>query len=102
MPVLKMLILRYDAALEFGGRIEDQAMERVSVTPSKAGSMPYGEDLCLVIEESFARNCIQSQLKIHQYMFDNSFYADSTSWWHIKIADAPEKCSRDSLICSST
>ena len=72
-PVTKVKKLRYDAALKFGGRIEDQAMGRLLAALSKASLEPDGERICLIIEDSLAKNWLQGQLKIHQHIFDYSF-----------------------------
>lgn len=72
-PVTKIKKLRYDAALKFGGRIEDQAMGRLLAALSKASLEPDGEKVCLIIEDSLAKNWLQGQLKIHQHIFDYSF-----------------------------
>jgi hypothetical protein len=72
-PVAKVKKLRYDAALKFGGRIEDQAMGRLLAALSKASLEPDGEKICLIIEDSLAKNWLQGQLKIHQHIFDHSF-----------------------------
>ena len=72
-PVTKIKRLRYDAALKFGGRIEDQAMGRLLAALSKASLEPEGEKICLIIEDSLAKNWLQGQLKIYQHIFDHSF-----------------------------
>jgi hypothetical protein len=72
-PASKVKKLRYDAALKFGGRIEDQAMGRLLAALSKASLEPDGDKICLIIEDSLAKNWLQGQLKIHQYIFDHSF-----------------------------
>jgi hypothetical protein len=72
-PVSKVKKIRYDAALKFGGRIEDQAMGRLLAALSKASLEPDGEKICLIIEDSLAKNWLQGQLKIHQHIFDHSF-----------------------------
>ncbi len=72
-PVSKIKKLRYDAALKFGGRIEDQAMGRLLAALSKASLEPDGEKICLIIEDYLAKNWLQGQLKIHQHIFDHSF-----------------------------
>lgn len=72
-PVTKIKKLRYDAALKFGGKIEDQAMGRLLAALSKASLEPDGEKICLIIEDSLAKNWLQGQLKIHQHIFDHSF-----------------------------
>lgn len=72
-PVNKIKKLRYDAALKFGGRIEDQAMGRLLAALSKASLEPDGAKICLIIEDSLAKNWLQGQLKINQHIFDYSF-----------------------------
>lgn len=72
-PVSKIKKLRYDAALKFGGRIEDQAIGRLLAALSKATIEPDGDKICLIIEDSLAKNWLQGQLKIHQQIFDHSF-----------------------------
>jgi len=72
-PVTKIKKLRYDAALKFGGRIEDQAMGRLLAALSKASLEPDGEKICLIIEDSLAKNWLQGQLKLNQHIFDHSF-----------------------------
>jgi len=72
-PVSKVKKMRYDSALKFGGRIEDQAMGRLLAALSKASLEPDGEKVLLIIEDSLAKNWLQGQLKIHQQIFDHSF-----------------------------
>lgn len=72
-PVSKVKKMRYDAALKFGGRIEDQAMGRLLAVLSKASLEPDGEKVLFIIEDSLAKNWLQGQLKIHQHIFDHSF-----------------------------
>lgn len=72
-PVTKIKKMRYDAALKFGGRIEDQAMGRLLAALSKASLEPDGEKVFLIIEDALAKNWLQGQLKIHQHIFDHSF-----------------------------
>ena len=72
-PVSKIKKLRYDAALKFGGRIEDQAMGRLLAALSKASLEPEGDKVLLIIEDSLAKYWLQGQLKIHQHIFDYSF-----------------------------
>jgi hypothetical protein len=72
-PVSKIKKLRYDAALKFGGRIEDQAIGRLLAALSQATIEPDGEKVCLILEDSLAKNWLQGQLKIHQQIFDHSF-----------------------------
>jgi hypothetical protein len=72
-PVNKVKKLRYDAALKFGGRIEDQAIGRLLAALSKATLESDGEKICLIIEDSLAKNWLQGQLKNNQHIFDHSF-----------------------------
>jgi hypothetical protein len=72
-PVTKIKKLRYDAALKFGGRIEDQARGRLLASLSRASLEAEGKRICLIIEDSLAKNWLQGQLKIHQQIFDHSF-----------------------------
>jgi len=72
-PVARIKKLRYDAALKFGGRIEDQAMGRLLASLSNATLEADGNKICLIIEDSLAKNWLQGQLKIHQLIFDYSF-----------------------------
>lgn len=72
-PVSKVKRLRYDAALKFGGRIEDQAMGRLLAALSKASLEADGERICLIIEDTLAKNWLQGQLKLNQQIFDHSF-----------------------------
>lgn len=72
-PVSKIKKLRYDAALKFGGRIEDQAIGRLLAALSKATIEADGDKIHLVIEDTLAKNWLQGQLKNHQQIFDYSF-----------------------------
>lgn len=72
-PVAKVKKLRYEAALKFGGRVEDQAKGRLLAALANATLEPEGKKICLIIEDSLAKNWIQGQLKIHQHIFDHSF-----------------------------
>ncbi len=72
-PVAKVKKLRYEAALKFGGRIEDQAKGRLLAALSKATIDVEGDKICLIIEDSLAKNWFQGQLKIYQQIFDYSF-----------------------------
>lgn len=75
-PVSKIKKLRYDAALKFGGPVEDQAMGRLLAALSRATFEHEGENICLIIEDALAKNWLQGQLKIHQQIFDHSFNAE--------------------------
>lgn len=72
-PVTKIKKLRYDAALKFGGSIEDQAKGRLLAALSKASFDHNSEKICLIIEDSLAKNWLQGKLKTHQHIFDHSF-----------------------------
>lgn len=72
-PAAKIKKLRYEAALKFGGRIEDQAKGRLLAALSKATIDVDGEKICLIIEDSLAKNWLQGQLKNYQQIFDHSF-----------------------------
>jgi len=72
-PVSKIKKLRYDAALKFGGDIEDQAKGRLLAALSKASLEPEDEKICLIIEDTLAKNWLQGQLKENQQIFDHSF-----------------------------
>lgn len=72
-PVAKIKKLRYEAALKFGGRIEDQAQGRLLAALSRATLEPEGEKICLIIEDHLAKHWLQGQLKIYQHIFDYSF-----------------------------
>lgn len=72
-PVAKVKRLRYEAALKFGGRVEDQAQTRLLAALANATLEPDGKKICLIIEDSLAKNWLQGQLKIHQHIFDHSF-----------------------------
>jgi|SRR5579862_6692346 len=75
-PITKIKKLRYDAALKFGGEIESQAMGRLLAALSKASLEPDGDKICLVIEDSLAKNWLQGQLKDRQQIFDHSFNSE--------------------------
>ena len=72
-PVVKVKKLRYDAALKFGGRVEDQAKGRLLAALANATLEPQDEKVCLIIEDALAKNWLQGQLKTHQQIFDHSF-----------------------------
>jgi alpha-D-ribose 1-methylphosphonate 5-triphosphate synthase subunit PhnH len=72
-PVAKVKRLRYEAALKFGGRVEDQAMGRLLAALAVATLEPQEEKICLVIEYTLAKNWLQGQLKLHQQIFYHSF-----------------------------
>ncbi|MEO0972759.1 MAG: hypothetical protein AAFX85_06660 [Pseudomonadota bacterium] len=72
-PVAKIKKLRYEAALKFGGRVEDQAMGRLLAAVANASLEVEGSKIHLVIEDALAKNWLQGQLKAHQQIFDYSF-----------------------------
>ncbi len=72
-PVAKIKKLRYDAALKFGGRVEDQARARLLAALSDATLETEGSKICLIIEDSLAKNWLQGQLKNNQLIFEHSF-----------------------------
>ncbi len=72
-PVAKVKRLRYEAALKFGGRVEDQARIRLLTALANASLEPEGKKICLIIEDALAKNWLQGQLKIHQQIFDHPF-----------------------------
>lgn len=75
-PVSKVKKLRYDAALKFGGRIEDQAMGRLLAALSRATLEVEGDKICLIIEDALAKSWLQGQLKTYQQIFDYSFNSE--------------------------
>ncbi len=72
-PVSKVKKIRYDAALKFGGKVEDQAKDRLLAALVVATLEPEGEKVCLVIEDTLAKNWLQGRLKERQQIFDHSF-----------------------------
>lgn len=72
-PVAKVKKLRYEAALKFGGRVEDQAAGRLLAALAHASLEPQGDKICLIIEDTLAKNWLQGQLKIYQHIFDHPF-----------------------------
>lgn len=72
-PVSKVKKLRYEAALKFGGRVEDQAQARLLAALANATLEADGKKICLIIEDALAKNWLQGQLKIHQQIFDHPF-----------------------------
>jgi len=72
-PVSKIKKLRYDAALKFGGRVEDQAKARLLVALNSASLELEGKKIRLIIEDTLAKNWLQGQLKNSQMIFEHSF-----------------------------
>jgi phenylpyruvate tautomerase PptA (4-oxalocrotonate tautomerase family) len=52
---------------------EDQAIARLLTALAKASLEADGEKVCLVIEDTLAKNWLQGQLKLHRHIFDHSF-----------------------------
>ena len=75
-PVAKVKKMRYEAALKYGGRVEDQAKGRFLSVLSNASLEADGEKVLFIIEDSLTKNWLQGQLKIHQHIFDHSFNAE--------------------------
>lgn len=72
-PVSKVKKLRYDAALKYGGNVEDQAKGRLLAALYTATLDLKDDKICLVIEDLLAKNWLQGQLKIHKQIYDYSF-----------------------------
>ena len=72
-PVIKVKKMRYDAALKFGGAVEDQAKGRLLAALSNASIEPNGKKVRIIIEDTLAKNWLQGQLKLKQQPFENSF-----------------------------
>ncbi len=75
-PVARIKKLRYEAALKFGGRAEDQAMGRLLAALANATIEMQGDKICLIVEDTLAKNWLQGQLKAHQQIFDHPFSAE--------------------------
>jgi hypothetical protein len=72
-PVVKIKKLRYEAALKFGGEVEDQARGRLLAALANASIEPENDKICLIIEDTLAKNWLQGQLKQKQQIFDHPF-----------------------------
>jgi hypothetical protein len=75
-PVARIKKLRYEAALKFGGRAEDQAMGKLLAALAHATLELQGDKICLIVEDTLAKNWLQGQLKEHQQIFDHPFSAE--------------------------
>lgn len=75
-PTSKIRQLRYEAGLKYGGRVEDQARARLLVALSRAVLEIDSGNVCLVIEDTLAKNWLQGQLKNHGLIFDHSFNSE--------------------------
>jgi phenylpyruvate tautomerase PptA (4-oxalocrotonate tautomerase family) len=72
-PVAKIKQLRYEAGLKYGGRVEDQALARLLTALSRAVLELESQKVCLLIEDTLAKNWLQGQLKNNGLIFDHSF-----------------------------
>ena len=72
-PVAKIKKLRYEAALKFGGKVEEEAQIRLLAALSNASLESDGKKVCIIIEDTLAKSWLQGQLKIHQQIFDHPF-----------------------------
>lgn len=72
-PVAKVKKLRYEAALKYGGSIEDNARGRLLAAIANATFEWDSKKIHLIIEDTLAKSWLQGQLKKHQLIFDNSF-----------------------------
>ncbi len=72
-PVTKVKRLRYEAALKFGGRVEDQAQGKLLAALASATLDTEEDEIRLIIEDSLAKNWLQGKLKMHRQIFDHPF-----------------------------
>lgn len=72
-PAAKIKQLRYEAGLKYGGRVEDQAKAKLLTALSRAVLEIESKKVCLVIEDTLAKNWLQGQLKNNGLIFDHSF-----------------------------
>jgi hypothetical protein len=72
-PVNKIKQLRYESGLKYWGRVEDQAKARLLAALSGASFEIETKKICLIIEDSLAKNWLQGQLKNNNLIFDFSF-----------------------------
>ena len=72
-PVSRIKKLRYEAALRFGGDVHEQAKARLLAALWNASLEPQDDKICLIIEDSLAKNWLQGQLKTSAQIFDHSF-----------------------------
>ncbi len=72
-PVSRVKKLRYEAALKYGGSIEELARGRLLAALTKATLEPQEEKVCLIIEDLLAKYWLQGQLKSAQQAYDHSF-----------------------------
>lgn len=72
-PVSRIKRLRYEAALKFGADIEDEAKGRLLAAIGNATIESETSKICLIIEDSLAKNWLQGKLKDSKQIFDHSF-----------------------------
>jgi hypothetical protein len=72
-PVTRVKKLRYEAALKFGGDVEQEARARLLAALWNASLEPDNNKICLIIEDALAKNWLQGQLKANAQIFDHSF-----------------------------
>ena len=72
-PVTRVKKLRYEAALKFGGDVEQEARARLLAALWNASLEPADNKICLIIEDALAKNWLQGQLKASAQIFDHSF-----------------------------
>lgn len=73
VPVARVKKLRYEAALKFGGDVEQEARARLLAALWNASLEPEDNKVCLIIEDALAKNWLQGQLKASAQIFDHSF-----------------------------
>jgi hypothetical protein len=90
-PVSKIKKLRYDAALKYGGQVDDQAKGRMLAALSRASYELADDTIRLIIEDNLAKNWLQGQLKNSRQIFDHSFNAEMIAVSAIGFFDVLEK-----------
>jgi hypothetical protein len=75
-PVSKVKRLRYEAALKFGGSVEEQAKARLLAVLANSTLEVEEEKVSLMIEDTLAKNWLQGQLKANNRFFDFSFNSE--------------------------
>lgn len=75
-PVAKIKRLRYEAALKFGGNVEDQAKARLLAALSRASIECEKNRVRLLIEDSLAKHWLQGKLKDERQIFDHPFNSE--------------------------
>ncbi|HRE18435.1 MAG TPA: hypothetical protein PLW86_15425, partial [Rhodocyclaceae bacterium] len=72
-PVAKIKQLRYEAALKYGGRVEDQARARLLRALACAALELEGKKIHLILEDTLVKQWLQGELKNRGLLFDLSF-----------------------------